>query len=109
MEVLLLVLTTGVVSAGVAAALTALWCGRTAAHLRARLDKVEQARAAAHARSLQARSQIQQLSQAIAELQRRHRSVIDQKERRAELDRLVPSDTAPAGAATHGFVDTQPL
>lgn len=109
MDVLLVVTSTAVVSAGVAAALTAWWCGRTAAQLRARLDKVEQARAAAHERSTQARSQIQQLSQAITELQRRHRSVIDQQVRRSELERQVPSEPAACAAPAHGFADTQPL
>jgi hypothetical protein len=66
MEVLLVALGAAVVSAGIAGGLTAWWCGRTAARLRARLEKVEQARAAAHERSTQARQQIQQLSHAIA-------------------------------------------
>lgn len=109
MEVLLLALLTAVVSAGIAGAATAWWCGRAAASLRARLEKVELARAAAHERSLQARAHIQELSQAIAELQRRHRSVVDLKSRRAELDRLVPSEPAGSGVAAHGFADTQPL
>jgi len=100
---------TGVTAAAASALACRWWYGRKIATLRQRLDKSEQARHAAHDRSTQARTQIAQLSKAIAELQRRHNMTLDNQRKRAEVDRLVPSLPESASLPASGFADTQPL
>ena len=86
------------------------WFGRKLAMLRHQLHRSEQARHAAHERSNQARAQINQLSKAIADLQRRHRVTLDTEKKRADLERVVPSmPEAALALPVNGFADTQPL
>lgn len=105
----MLALVTGVTASAASAFACRWWFGRRIAVLRQRLDKSEQARQAAHERSTQARTQIAQLSKAIADLQRRHKVTLDSQRKRADVDRAVPSLPETAALPANGFADTQPL
>jgi hypothetical protein len=109
MEGSMLALFTGFVASAASALACRWWFGRHIALLRERLVKSEQARQAAHERSTQARTQIAQLSKAIADLQRRHKVTLDSQRRRADADRAVPSLPESAVLPANGFADTQPL
>jgi hypothetical protein len=85
------------------------WFSRKLAVLRQRLHRSEQARHAAHERSNQARTQINQLSKAIADLERRLKVTVESERKRADLDRLVPALSDGGAVPPNGFPDTQPL
>jgi hypothetical protein len=105
----MLALFTGIAASVASALACRWWFGRHIALLRQRLAKSEQARQAAHERSTQARTQIQQLSKAIADLQRRHKVTLDSQRKRADADRSVPSLPESAALPANSFADTQPL
>ena len=107
--------------AAVAAGGVGWWALRSIAALRAKLDHSEQARAAAHERSRQARQQVAQLQQALAaakaELAARPADAapkpVDAGARREQLARrlddeptmVLPRREVPAD----GFADTMPF
>jgi len=109
MDAAMLAIFTGITACAASVGACRWWYGRRIVLLRQRLDKSEQARQAAHERSTQARTQIAQLSKAIADLQRRHKVTLDSQRKRADADRSTPSLPESAALPAHGFADTQPL
>jgi len=105
---------TAVLSAAIGAAVCHWWCGRVIAALQRRLQYVERARDAELERAKQARVQIGQLTQLLADLQKRVTSLRALEPQRPQADAIrtspaVKLDDQGPPLPRHGFADTQPL
>ena len=101
--------------AACAALATRWWYARQLAALRERLRRSEAQRQVEQDRARQTRVQIAQLTQLLADLQKRLQGLRGPQSRTPEtareaLERAVPDRPADALAGpSHGFADTQPL